>query len=138
MRLMLAEGVKVETLLPDVRCRSLSVRVNGLLASQTGDLFLADALDTAWNVVDSHGDGCAVKTRTLNSHQLATLSVTRVVADRADSRHDLGTVAVDIVEPARLKSVCVVHGIASTAEERGNSSIRVAEVSLNSARDVGF
>lgn len=123
-------------MLADVGFRLLSVLINVLFASQAFDLRLADALNAAWNVVDSYGDNGSVQTRSFDCHQLAALGMALIVADRADSRHDLDSVAGNVIIGARLNRARIIHGVACTAEKCSYFSSRVADVGLNRAWDI--
>ena len=112
--------------------------INQLLTGQAFDLGLADALDAARNVIDSHSDISAIKARTCNGDQLTALSMASIVADTLYGWHDLHSVAGDIIEGTRLNRARIIHGIACTAEECGHSCSRVSIVCLNRTCDVGL
>ena len=112
--------------------------INKLLTGQAFDLSLADALNAARNVIDSHSDISAIKTRTCNGEQLTALSMTSILADTLYGWHDLHLVAGDIIEGARLTRALIIHGVACTAEECGHSCSRVSVICLNRTRDVGL
>lgn len=115
----------------------LRVLINVLFAGQTSDRCLADAFDAAWNVVYSHGDGIiTVQTSARDGHQLAAFSMAIIVADTADGRHDLDSVAGYIVIGTRLNRARIIHSVACTTEECGDGSSRIADIGLNRARDV--
>ena len=109
--------------------------INHLLSSQAFDLSLADALDAAGNVVDSHSNVSAIKTRACNGEQLAALCMTGVLADTLYGWHDLDSVAGDVIEGARLNRACIIHSVSSAAEECGHRCSCVPVICLDRARD---
>ena len=109
--------------------------VHYLFASLACDYGLADALNFAIQVVNNNLDG-AVKTRTRDRHQLAAFSMASVMADSADSWHDLDSVASNIIIGTRLNRACIIHCVACTSEECGNSSSSVTNISLDRACDI--